>query len=157
MSLAEQHHPYYIAPTSWTEERVERMKALQTKGLSCAQIARKLGGITRNAVIGKLSRMHLNVGREAGIETRNKIRSEPREYHQSPKIPADFRPLNIPFLQTKSIHCKEVVGRGDDHLAVCCGHVRIHGRPYCEVHTKINYNPLKQFQPRRPWRDKLHG
>lgn len=44
----------------WTEERVESLKALWDEGLSCSQIARKLGGgLTRNAVIGKVHRLDL--------------------------------------------------------------------------------------------------
>lgn len=46
--------------TSWTEERTDRMKVLLGEGLSCSMIATDLGGgLTRNAVIGKISRMGL--------------------------------------------------------------------------------------------------
>ena len=38
---------------SWTDERVETLKKLWTDGLSASQIAAELGGVTRNAVIGK--------------------------------------------------------------------------------------------------------
>jgi hypothetical protein len=44
---------------AWTDERVERLKELQADGLSCSLIADELGGITRNAVIGKLYRLGL--------------------------------------------------------------------------------------------------
>ena len=43
----------------WTEERVEQLKQLWTEGLSASQIARVLGGVTRNAVIGKVHRLGL--------------------------------------------------------------------------------------------------
>jgi len=46
----------------WTDERVEILKALWGEGLSCSQVARVLGGVTRNAVIGKVHRLGL-VGR----------------------------------------------------------------------------------------------
>ena len=42
---------------SWTDERVETLKKLWTDGLSASQIAAQLGGITRNAVIGKVHRL----------------------------------------------------------------------------------------------------
>lgn len=45
--------------SAWTDERVETLKALWTQGLSTSQIAAQLGGITRNAVIGKVSRLGL--------------------------------------------------------------------------------------------------
>src|SRR5690606_25261780 len=45
---------------SWTDERVEMLKKLWTDGLSASQIAGELGGITRNAVIGKVHRLGLS-------------------------------------------------------------------------------------------------
>ena len=45
---------------SWTDERVELLKKLWSDGLSASQIAAELGGITRNAVIGKVHRLGLS-------------------------------------------------------------------------------------------------
>ncbi len=45
---------------SWTEERVETLKKLWTEGHSASQIANQLGGVTRNAVIGKVHRLGLS-------------------------------------------------------------------------------------------------
>ncbi|MCA0425255.1 MAG: GcrA cell cycle regulator, partial [Proteobacteria bacterium] len=45
---------------SWTDERIERLKKLWSEGLSASQIAAELGGVTRNAVIGKVHRLHLS-------------------------------------------------------------------------------------------------
>ena len=44
---------------SWTEERIERLKAMWTKGATASQIADELGGVSRNAVIGKAHRLGL--------------------------------------------------------------------------------------------------
>lgn len=44
----------------WTDERVERLKTLWAEGLSASQIASELGGVTRNAVIGKVHRLGLS-------------------------------------------------------------------------------------------------
>ncbi len=44
----------------WTEERVELLKKLWTDGLSASQIAGQMGGVTRNAVIGKVHRLGLS-------------------------------------------------------------------------------------------------
>lgn len=49
--------------SEWSDERVLKLKSLWTAGLSASQIARALGGVTRNAVIGKLYRLGL-VGRK---------------------------------------------------------------------------------------------
>ncbi|HYF54834.1 MAG TPA: GcrA family cell cycle regulator [Salinarimonas sp.] len=48
------------ASVSWTDERVELLKKLWTDGLSASQIAAELGGVTRNAVIGKVHRLGLS-------------------------------------------------------------------------------------------------
>ena len=45
---------------SWTEERVEKLKTLWAEGHSASQIANQLGGVTRNAVIGKVHRLGLS-------------------------------------------------------------------------------------------------
>ena len=45
---------------SWTDERVELLKKLWADGLSASQIATELGGVTRNAVIGKVHRLGLS-------------------------------------------------------------------------------------------------
>lgn len=44
---------------NWTDERVERLKKLWADGLSASQIAAQLGGVSRNAVIGKVHRLNL--------------------------------------------------------------------------------------------------
>ena len=44
---------------SWTEERIDRLKAMWTKGATASQIAEELGGVSRNAVIGKAHRLGL--------------------------------------------------------------------------------------------------
>ena len=49
---------------SWTDERVETLKKLWQEGHSASQIAKQLGGVTRNAVIGKVHRLGLS-GRAA--------------------------------------------------------------------------------------------
>ncbi len=55
---------------SWTDERVETLKKMWAEGQSASQIAKELGGVTRNAVIGKVHRLGLSnrVG-SAGAET----------------------------------------------------------------------------------------
>jgi len=45
---------------SWTEERIERLKAMWTEGATASQIADELGGVSRNAVIGKAHRLGLD-------------------------------------------------------------------------------------------------
>ncbi len=50
----------------WTDDRVERLKRLWAEGLSASQIAAQLGGVSRNAVIGKVHRLNLPGRAKAG-------------------------------------------------------------------------------------------
>ena len=52
---------------SWTEEKIEKLKELWGKGNTASQIAEIIGGVSRNAVIGKAHRMSLS----AKIKQRN--------------------------------------------------------------------------------------
>ena len=54
-----------MADTGWTPARVDTLKSLWSEGLSASQVAKSLGGVTRNAVIGKIHRLSLS-GRAAG-------------------------------------------------------------------------------------------
>ena len=54
---------------TWTDDRVELLKKLWADGLSASQIAGELGGITRNAVIGKVHRLGLSGRAKALGET----------------------------------------------------------------------------------------
>ncbi len=83
---------------SWTEERVEILKKLWAEGKSASQIAKELGGVTRNAVIGKIHRLGLSNrdggkggarGKAAKVETAPKT-AAPAE--AAPGEPAPARP-----------------------------------------------------------------
>jgi GcrA cell cycle regulator len=67
---------------SWTDERVESLKKLWQEGLSASQIAGRIGGVTRNAVIGKVHRLGL-----AGRATTSRMKSHrPRRTPAAQKI-----------------------------------------------------------------------
>ncbi|HET7155115.1 MAG TPA: GcrA family cell cycle regulator [Hyphomicrobiaceae bacterium] len=51
---------------SWTDERIEQLRGLTADSLTAAQIANAMGGITRNAVIGKVHRLGLTLARSHG-------------------------------------------------------------------------------------------
>ncbi|MCL6697929.1 GcrA family cell cycle regulator [Sphingomonas sp. NSE70-1] len=65
---------------SWTEERIDRLKAMWTKGATASQIAEELGGVSRNAVIGKAHRLGLESRPspvKAGEEKEKKAKAAP--------------------------------------------------------------------------------
>ena len=68
---------------TWTDERVELLKKLWSDGLSASQIAAELGGITRNAVIGKVHRL--------GLSGRAKSPSSSAPRARKPRSPHDAR------------------------------------------------------------------
>ena len=53
---------------SWTEEKVEKLKELWGKGNTASQIAEIIGGISRNAVIGKAHRLNLSVNQKLELQ-----------------------------------------------------------------------------------------
>jgi GcrA cell cycle regulator len=74
------------ATIQWTEERVEQLKKLWQDGLSASTIAAQLGGVTRNAVIGKVHRLGLS-GRSKTVTTSARSgHSKPRPASQRPSV-----------------------------------------------------------------------
>jgi GcrA cell cycle regulator len=67
---------------TWTDERVETLKKLWADGLSASQIAGELGGITRNAVIGKVHRL--------GLSGRAKAPSSSAPRQRKPRVQSHF-------------------------------------------------------------------
>jgi GcrA cell cycle regulator len=75
---------------SWTDERIERLKAMWTKGATASQIAEELGGVSRNAVIGKAHRLGLESRPspvKAGEEKEKKAKAAPAPRAARPAAP----------------------------------------------------------------------
>lgn len=77
---------------SWTDERVEQLKKMWSEGQSASQIAKELGGVTRNAVIGKVHRLGLS--NRAGGTT-------PAQGNGAAAKPAEEAPAAAPAPETK--------------------------------------------------------
>ena len=69
---------------SWTEEKVNKLKELWGKGNTASQIAEIIGGVSRNAVIGKAHRLNLS----SKIKTRSPIQSQ-KNYDKN--VNSEFR------------------------------------------------------------------
>ena len=78
---------------SWTEERVETLKKMWGEGQSASQIAKELGGVTRNAVIGKVHRLGLS-NRTGGAAPAKTAKDKPAkaEAKPAPKAPRAAKP-----------------------------------------------------------------
>lgn len=103
----------------WTEERVAKLTELWNAGLSAAEISRRFGDVTRNAVIGKVHRLGLS-GRPSPI----------KRAPQRPVVIAtnSDRPCQWPFGDP---------GEPDFHF---CGREAAPGRPYCPEHVARAYH-----------------
>ena len=90
---------------SWTEERVETLKRMWGEGQSASQIAKELGGVTRNAVIGKVHRLGLSNRAGGGASTAKapakekpaakpapKAKAAPAKKAEKPAAPAPEKP-----------------------------------------------------------------
>lgn len=136
---------------AWTEERVEELKQLWADGLSASQIARQMGGVTRNAVIGKVHRLGLS-GR--GAPTRS---SRPRRVTMpKPAVkPVITKPLpavvedpvtlsdgnHANVLTIRDSMCKWPIGDPTQSGFHFCGRPTKHGASYCEGHAELAYQP----------------
>jgi GcrA cell cycle regulator len=158
---------------SWTDDRVEILKKLWSEGLSASQIATRLGGVTRNAVIGKVHRLGLS-GRattsrmkthrpRARVATTKRL-AKPR-FASIPNSPlralyhADAEPyvptveeLDIPLNERRTIQtltesdCRWPIGDPQTPDFHFCNRSKIVGLPYCEFHAR---RAFQAPQPRR--------
>lgn len=163
---------------AWNDERVELLKKLWSEGLSASQIAGRLGGVTRNAVIGKVHRLGLS-GRattsrmkshrpraRAAVNARRmqKTRFAPQG---NPALRALYQPeaepftpaveeLVIPIKERRTIQtltecsCRWPIGDPQSADFHFCGKTKVTGLPYCEFHARRAFQPP---QPRRRERE----
>jgi len=181
---------------SWTDERVELLKKLWGEGQSASQIAKELGGVTRNAVIGKVHRLGLSNRASSGskAETTQKVdkkpekvaakkpeaatkEPEPKPVMQSPArrqiIPAgqplppqpsaneispealarvseiEKKAKRISLLELTERTCKWPVGDPATPDFWFCGLPTQSGKPYCEAHVGVAFQPMNSRRDRR--------
>jgi GcrA cell cycle regulator len=147
----------------WTDERVELLKKLWLDGLSASQIAKQLGGVTRNAVIGKVHRLGLS-GRAAPSQPTRPVFKAPRaprpapapaaprrvEAHAAPVAPQPVfyveEPGSATVLTLGAHMCKWPIGDpATDGFSFCGRRTDVDG-PYCNQHSRVAYQPQ---QPRK--------
>ncbi len=78
--------------SGWSDERVEKLKSLWAEGLSASQIAAELGGVSRNAVIGKVHRLKLS-----GRSAKSGSAKHQRKPAAQKSAPAGFPSVKAPF------------------------------------------------------------
>ena len=81
---------------SWTDERVETLKKMWSEGQSASQIAKELGGVTRNAVIGKVHRLGLSNRAGGTAEPAAAPEAKPVKAEAKPEVKAQPAPAAAP-------------------------------------------------------------
>ena len=140
---------------SWTEEKVAKLKELWGKGNTASQIAEIIGGISRNAVIGKAHRLNLS----AKIKTRtssninnnfksnnqnniNKLTRGRKSRFKSLIIEKDFEPENPKQLEELNENsCKWPIGHPNEKSFYFCGRTSLKDFSYCRLHLLYAYQP----------------
>ncbi len=181
---------------SWTDERVELLKKMWGEGQSASQIAKELGGVTRNAVIGKVHRLGLS--NRAGsspaaapekksakadapaeapakaappkkedkvVEVVAPIRKpiitagqplppQPSANEISPEALASVREVEksskkISLMELTERTCKWPIGDPATEDFWFCGLAVQPGKPYCEAHVGVAFQPMSSRRDRR--------
>src|SRR5260370_24531526 len=144
---------------TWTAERVELLKSRFEAGLSCREIADDIG-VSRNAVIGKLSRQNLT-RKKSGARRRparkdaakgHRPRTVPRLGYQmlltlcaEPQPAADDEPIHnghcCSLLELSDERCRWPISTPGAEDFCFCGNTPVEGLPYCTGHTPLAYRP----------------
>lgn len=92
---------------SWTEERIERLKKMWAAGATASQIAEDLGGVSRNAVIGKAHRLGLEQ-RPSPVKATDEGEKKAKAAKPAPAAPAAVKPAPVPVAETPAPAAKPV-------------------------------------------------
>ncbi len=139
---------------SWTEEKVAKLKELWGKGNTASQIAEIIGGISRNAVIGKAHRLNLSAKIKTRAATTNQNfdnsisdkNSNPKRIRRSKFksliIEKDFEPENPKQLEELDENsCKWPIGHPDEKNFYFCGRSSMKDFSYCKLHILYAFQP----------------
>jgi GcrA cell cycle regulator len=164
---------------SWNDERVETLKKLWAEGLSASQIATRLGGVTRNAVIGKVHRLGLagrakpaaaaaasrprkprsasptlRVSRTAVRGNTALAQAYELELEPEPEMLDNVIPLGQrrTLLELTEETCRWPIGDPGSPDFFFCGGSTIASLPYCAYHARLAYQPPNLRRDRRPIR-----
>ncbi|MCB9958576.1 MAG: global cell cycle regulator GcrA-like protein [Rhodospirillaceae bacterium] len=114
----------------WTDERIARLSELWGTGKSASEIAEILGGVTRNAVIGKAHRLGLS-GRPSPIKRR-----------EAPPAPV-VEPTGTTILSLTERMCRWPIGDPRNPGFRFCGRSILPGHSYCAEHAAQAYQAPK--------------
>jgi GcrA cell cycle regulator len=157
---------------TWTDERVEQLKKLWADGLSASQIAAQIGGVTRNAVIGKVHRLGLSGRNKTTAPQPQRVRKParppsvtftapavegnivrsaeqrfPTTLEQEERLPDDIViPVSerVTIMELRESMCRWPMGDPTTPEFRFCGQRAIAGLPYCTHHARVAYQPAAE-------------
>ena len=142
---------------SWTEQKVQKLRELWTKGHTASEIAAILGETSRNAVIGKAHRLDLeerapskaksNSGKRQTNNSHPKLKgsSSRKSKFNSILLDKNFEPENPTTLENLTDQtCKWPSGHPDEENFYFCGRKPVDSFPYCKLHVLYAFQPKGQ-------------
>ena len=138
---------------SWTPEKVGKLKGLWGKGNTASQIASIIGGVTRNAVIGKAYRLKLTENsfskntnfKQTSQNSKNIPPTERKTFRSKFKsllLDKNFEPENPKSLE--ELHdeiCRWPIGHPNESNFYFCGRTSMKNFPYCKLHVLYAFQP----------------
>jgi GcrA cell cycle regulator len=160
----------------WNDERVETLKRLWADGLSASQIAAELGGITRNAVIGKVHRLGLAARAKSPTSTTPRPRKARANsqmirvnrpavrgntalaaaFEYDTEIEPEQTDNVVPMGQRRNLleltedTCRWPIGDPGNPDFFFCGGQAVTALPYCAHHCRVAYQPANPRRDRKP-------
>ena len=139
---------------SWNDEKVCKLKELWGKGNTASQIAEIIGGLSRNAVIGKAHRLNLsqkirakNLTSSQGYQNSTgendlKQKKVRKNKFKSLIIEKNFEPENPKKLEElDESSCKWPIGHPEEETFYFCGRSSLKDFSYCKLHLLYAYQP----------------
>ena len=137
---------------SWTDEKVNKLKELWGKGNTASQIAEILGGVSRNAVIGKAHRLNLSakIIKRSVTSSVNSLKFKQKNINKKSRkfkftsllLDKNFEPAkNLSLEELNENTCKYMEGHPDENDSSFCGRKTIEKFSYCALHLMIVFQP----------------
>jgi GcrA cell cycle regulator len=138
---------------SWTDEKVEKLKELWGKGNTASQVAEIIGGMSRNAVIGKAHRLNLSSKiksrangnfkkQNIGDDLNDSSKKTKKSRFKSLLIEKDFEPENPKQLEELDENsCKWPSGHPNESSFYFCGRTSLKDFSYCKLHLLYAFQP----------------
>jgi GcrA cell cycle regulator len=153
---------------SWTDQKVQKLRELWTKGHTASEIAGMLGETTRNAVIGKAHRLNLEERApskaKSGFEKKQITSSQPKlrasasrkSKFNSILLDKNFEQENPTLLENLTDQtCKWPLGHPDEKNFYFCGRKPQDAFPYCKLHVLYAFQPKGQKEEALTKNDQL--